>query len=178
MRCFVADSEFVTIRSPINAPGQLGRQLLQLEFNSDGVRNYCTLVAKTVAITSLCGVRSRRRSTNRNWRRCRAETASLNVMNWSTRALPRSDRASLLIRRWPTFIEARDSTRAFVDAAVYNCGLDQRQWRRRVVLAPARSECLSKPASAVGSVKIASLNGAVFLGEDRALGNRPRKQAD
>lgn len=184
------DSEFVPNKKPDVCPGAaVGISLRQLDLNSDPVKETIrVLVAKNVALTSTLPVFEAGAPLTQNG--IGAASAVLNprmlsVMNTDARVRYLSARSRIAADS-PTALLVRksmDFERAFVAAGgLLIAGLDPTGNGGTVAgFGDLREVELLVEAgfSPVEAIKIASFNGAKFLGEDARIGSvAPGKQAD
>ena len=186
----LADSEFVADKKPDKCPGAaVGASLRQLDLNSDAVKETIrTLVAKKVAITSTLPVFEAGAPVSQRGIGAAAAVLNprvLNVMNTDARVRYLSARSRIasdspvatLVRK------SMDFERAFVQAGgLLIAGLDPTGNGGVVAgFGDLRGVELLVEAgfTPLEAIKIASLNGAKFLGEDARIGSiAPGKQAD
>jgi len=186
----LADSEFVKDKQPDKCPGAaVSASLRQLDLNSDAVKETIrTLVAKNVALTSTLPVFEAGAPVTQSG--IGAASAVLNprvlsVMNTDARVryltarsrIAADSPAALLVRK------SMDFERAFVAAGgLLLAGLDPTGNGGVVAgFGDLREVELLVEAgfTPLEAIKIASFNGAKFLGEDRSLGSiAPGKLAD
>lgn len=186
----LADSEFVANKKPDVCPGAaVGISLRQLDLNSDAVKETIrTLVAKNVAITSTLPVFEAGAPVTQSGIGAASAVLNprvLNVMNTDARVrylsarsrIPADSPTPLLVRK------SMDFERAFVAAGgLLIAGLDPTGNGGIVAgFGDLRQVELLVEAgfTPVEAIKIASFNGAKFLGEDARIGSiAPGKQAD
>jgi imidazolonepropionase-like amidohydrolase len=186
----LADSEFVADKQPDKCPGAaVGASLRQLDLNSDAVKETIrTLVAKNVAITSTLPVFEASAPVAQTGIGAAAAVLNprvLNVMNTDARVryltarsrIPANSPVAALVRK------SMDFERAFVAAGgLLIAGLDPTGNGGVVAgFGDLRQVELLVEAgfTPVEAIKIASFNGAKFLGEDVRIGSiATGKQAD
>src|SRR5438105_5177281 len=189
------DSEFVANKQPDKCPGAaVNASLLQLDINSDAVKETIrTLVAKNVALTSTLPVfeagaplaPSQSGSTAIGAASAVLNPRMLNVMNTDARVryltarsrIAASSTTATLVRK------SMDFERAFVAAGgLLMAGLDPTGNGGVVAgFGDLREVELLVEAgfTPLEAIKIATFNGAKFLGEDSRIGSiAPGKQAD
>ena len=184
------DSEFVPNKQPDKCPGAaVSASLRQLDLNSDAVKETIrTLVAKNVALTSTLPVFEAGAPLTQSGIGASSALLNprvLNVMNTDARVryltarsrIAADSPAAALVRKSMEF------ERAFVAAGgLLIAGLDPTGNGGIVAgFGDLREVELLVEAgfTPVEAIKIASFNGAKFLGEDRSLGSiAPGKQAD
>jgi imidazolonepropionase-like amidohydrolase len=184
------DSEFVPNKKPDVCPGAaVGASLRQLDLNSDPVKETIrVLVAKNVALTSTLPVFEAGAPLTQSGIGAASAVLNprmLNVMNTDARVRYLSARSRIAADS-PTALLVRksmDFERAFVAAGgLLIAGLDPTGNGGTVAgFGDLREVELLVEAgfSPVEAIKIASLNGAKFLGEDARIGSvAPGKQAD
>ncbi len=186
----MADSEFVANKQPDQCPQGVAASLRQLDLNSAPAQEMIrTLVAKNVAITSTLPVfeagGAPLTQTGVGAASALLNPRVLNVMNTDARVrylqararVPSDGNFAVLFRK------AMDFERAFVQAGgLLIAGLDPTGNGGIVAgFGDLREVELLVEAgfTPVEAIKIASLNGAKFLGEDSRIGSiAPGKQAD
>jgi imidazolonepropionase-like amidohydrolase len=186
----LADSEFVPNKQPDKCPGAaVGLSLRQLDLNSEAVKETIRiLVAKNVAITSTLPVFEAGAPVTQSGIGAASAVLNprvLNVMNTDARVrylsararIPADSPTPLLVRK------SMDFERAFVAAGgLLIAGLDPTGNGGIVAgFGDLRQVELLVEAgfTPVEAIKIASLNGAKFLGEDSRIGSIAiGKQAD
>jgi imidazolonepropionase-like amidohydrolase len=186
----MADSEFVANKQPDQCPQGVAASLRQLDLNSAAAREMIsTLVAKNVAITSTLPVfeagGAPLTQTGVGAASALLNPRVLNVMSTDARVrylqararVPSDGNFAVLFRK------AMDFERAFVQAGgLLIAGLDPTGNGGIVAgFGDLREVELLVEAgfSPVEAIKIASFNGAKFLGEDSRIGSiAPGKQAD
>jgi imidazolonepropionase-like amidohydrolase len=186
----LADSEFVPDKQPDKCPGAaVGASLRQLDLNSDSAKETIrTLVAKNVAITSTLPVfeaSAPLAQTGIGAASALLNPRVLNVMNTDARVryltarsrVPTNSPVAALVRK------SMDFERAFVAAGgLLIAGLDPTGNGGIVAgFGDLRQVELLVEAgfTPVEAIKIASFNGAKFLGEDARIGSiAVGKQAD
>jgi imidazolonepropionase-like amidohydrolase len=186
----LADSEFVANKKPDVCPGAaVSASLRQLDLNSEAVKETIrTLVAKNVAITSTLPVFEAGAPVTQSGIGAASAVLNprvLNVMNTDARVRYLSARARIPADS-PTPLLVRKSMefeRAFVAAGgLLIAGLDPTGNGGIVAgFGDLREVELLVEAgfTPVEAIKIASFNGAKFLGEDARIGSlAPGKQAD
>jgi imidazolonepropionase-like amidohydrolase len=184
------DSEFVANKQPDKCPGAaVSASLLKLDINSDGVKETIrTLVAKNVALTSTLPVFEAGAPLAQSGIGAAAAVLNprvLSVMNTDARVrylnarsrIASDSPAATLVRK------SMDFERAFVQAGgLLIAGLDPTGNGGIVAgFGDLREVELLVEAgfTPLQAIKIASLNGAKFLGEDARIGSiAPGKQAD
>jgi len=184
------DSEFVPNKQPDKCPGAaVSASLRQLDLNSDAVRETIrVLVAKNVAVTSTLPVFEAGAPLSQSGIGAASAVLNprmLNVMNTDARVryltarsrIAADSPAAALVRK------SMDFERAFVAAGgLLIAGLDPTGNGGIVAgFGDLREVELLVEAgfTPLEAIKIASFNGAKFLGEDRAIGSiAPGKQAD
>ena len=184
------DSEFVTNKQPDKCPGAaVSASLRQLDLNSDAVKETIrTLVAKNVALTSTLPVFEAGAPLTQNGIGAASAVLNpriLNVMNTDARVRYLTNRsriaadspAATMVRK------SMDFERAFVAAGgLLIAGLDPTGNGGVVAgFGDLREVELLVEAgfTSVEAIKIASFNGAKFLGEDARIGSiTVGKQAD
>ncbi|MFN2576411.1 MAG: amidohydrolase family protein [Pyrinomonadaceae bacterium] len=184
------DSEFVADKQPDKCPGAaVNASLLQLDVNSDAVKETIrTLVAKNVALTSTLPVfeaGAPLTQTGIGASRAVLNPRMLNVMNADARVryltarsrIAASSTTATLVRK------SMDFERAFVAAGgLLMAGLDPTGNGGIVAgFGDLREVELLVEAgfTPIEAIKIATLNGAKFLGEDARIGSiAAGKQAD
>jgi imidazolonepropionase-like amidohydrolase len=184
------DSEFVTNKQPDKCPGAaVSASLLHLDLNSDAVKETIrTLVAKNVALTSTLPVFEAGAPLTQSGIGAASAVLNprlLNVMNTDARVRYLTARSRIAADS-PTATLVRKSMefeRAFVAAGgLLLAGLDPTGNGGIVAgFGDLREVELLVQAgfTPLEAIKIASFNGAKFLGEDRSLGSiAPGKQAD
>ena len=186
----LADSEFVPNKQPDKCPGAaVGVSLRQLDLNSDAAKETIrTLVAKNVAITSTLPVFEAGAPLTQSGIGAASAVLNprvLNVMNTDARVrylsararIPADSPTPLLVRK------SMDFERAFVAAGgLLIAGLDPTGNGGIVAgFGDLREVELLVEAgfTPIEAIKIASFNGAKFLGEDARIGSvAVGKQAD
>jgi imidazolonepropionase-like amidohydrolase len=186
----LANSEFVPNKQSDKCPGAaVGASLRELDLNSDGVKETIrTLVAKNVAITSTLPVFEASAPLTQTGIGAASAVLNprvLNVMNIDARVryltarsrIPANSQTATLVRK------SMDFERAFVAAGgLLIAGLDPTGNGGVVAgFGDLRQVELLVEAgfTAVEAIKIASFNGAKFLGEDARIGSiAVGKQAD
>jgi len=186
----LADSEFVPNKQPDKCPGAaVGASLRQLDINSDAVKETISvLVAKKVALTSTLPVFEAGAPLTQTGIGAASAVLNprvLNVMNADARVryltarsrIPTDSPSPLLVRK------SMDFERAFVAAGgLLIAGLDPTGNGGVVAgFGDLREVELLVEAgfTPIEAIKIATLNGAKFLGEDARIGSiAPGKQAD
>ena len=186
----LADSEFVADKQPDKCPGAaVSASLRQLDLNSDPVKETIrTLVAKNVALTSTLPVFEAGAPLTQSGIGAASAVLNprvLNVMNTDARVRYLTNRsriaadspAALLVRK------SMDFERAFAAAGgLLIAGLDPTGNGGVVAgFGDLREVELLVEAgfTPVEAIKIATFNGAKFLGEDARIGSiAPGKQAD
>ncbi|MFN2498098.1 MAG: amidohydrolase family protein [Pyrinomonadaceae bacterium] len=186
----LANSEFVPDKQPDKCPGAaVSASLRQLDINSDAVKETIrTLVAKKVALTSTLPVFEAGAPLTQTGIGAAAAVLNprvLNVMNTDARVryltarsrIPADSPAAALVRK------SMDFERAFVQAGgLLIAGLDPTGNGGIVAGFGDLREVellVDGGFTPVEAIKIASLNGARFLGEDARIGSiAPGKQAD
>jgi imidazolonepropionase-like amidohydrolase len=186
----MADSEFVANKQPDQCPQGVSANLRQLDLNSAPAQEMIrTLVAKNVAITSTLPVfeagGAPLTQTGVGAASALLNPRVLNVMSTDARVrylqararVPSDGNFAILFRK------AMDFERAFVQAGgLLIAGLDPTGNGGVVAgFGDLREVELLVEAgfTPVEAIKIASLNGAKFLGEDQRIGSiAPGKQAD
>jgi imidazolonepropionase-like amidohydrolase len=185
----LADSEFVTSKQPDKCPGGVAASLRQLDINSEAVKELIrTLVAKNVAITSTLPVFEAGAPLTQSGIGASSAVMNprvLNVMNPDARVRYLTARsrvaadspAAMMVRKTMEF------ERAFVTAGgLLIAGLDP-TGNGGIVAGFGDLRQLELLVEAgftpVEAIKIASFNGAKFLGEDTRIGSIVvGKQAD
>ncbi len=190
LNCLLVDSEFVADKKPDQCPGAaVTASLRQLDLNSAAAQETIrTLVAKNVAITSTLPVFEAGAPLTQSGIGAASAVLNprmLNVMNTDARVryltarsrIPADSPTAALVRK------AMDFERAFVAAGgLLIAGLDPTGNGGIVAgFGDLREVELLVEAgfTPVEAIKIASFNGAKFLGEDAHIGSiAPGKQAD
>jgi imidazolonepropionase-like amidohydrolase len=185
-----ADSEFVTNKQPDQCPPGVNASLRQLDLNSAAVQETIkTLVAKNVAITSTLPVfEAGSAPLSQNGIGAASVLLNPRVLNvMSTDARVRYLQARARVSSQGDFVallkKAMEFERAFVQAGgLLIAGLDPTGNGGIVAgFGDLREVELLVEAgfTPVEAIKIATLNGAKFLGEDARIGSiAPGKQAD
>jgi imidazolonepropionase-like amidohydrolase len=186
----LTDSEFVPDKQPDKCPGAaVGASLRQLDLNSDAVKETIrTLVAKKVALTSTLPVFEAGAPLTQTGIGAAAAVLNprvLNVMNTDARVRYLTARSRIAADS-PTAALVRksmDFERAFVQAGgLLIAGLDPTGNGGVVAgFGDLREVELLVEAgfTPLEAIRIATLNGAKFLGEDARIGSiAPSKQAD